>query len=162
MWSYSISPREKMQGSASGGDSARQFVGADGERSRQRRRSATDAAYPLRVHIGPRSARRFHGNLRRIRRFPMGRCRHRPLQYAVQYRNRPSIPEMSRTEIDAVCPQMRVVHSSEPKAIGMVAILRPKRAFRPRSGQKIARVSAQYNASPSASFCLLFLARQKK
>ena len=29
------------------------FVGADGERSRQRRRSATDAAHPLRVHIGP-------------------------------------------------------------------------------------------------------------
>ena len=34
-------------------DSAQQFVGADGERSRQRRRSATDAAHPLRVHIGP-------------------------------------------------------------------------------------------------------------
>ena len=33
--------------------SAQQFVGADGERSRQRRRSATDAAHPLRVHIGP-------------------------------------------------------------------------------------------------------------
>ena len=29
------------------------FVGADGERSRQRQRSATDAAHPLRVHIGP-------------------------------------------------------------------------------------------------------------
>ena len=29
------------------------FVGADGERSRQRRRSATDAAHPLRVRIGP-------------------------------------------------------------------------------------------------------------
>ena len=29
------------------------LVGADGERSRQRRRSATDAAHPLRVHIGP-------------------------------------------------------------------------------------------------------------
>ena len=69
---------------------------------------------------------------------------------------------MSGSEIDAVCPQMCVVHSSEPKAIGMVAILRPKRAFRPRSGQKIARGSAQYDASPSASFCLLFLARQKK
>ena len=59
---------------------------------------------------------------------------------------------MSRTEIDTVCPQMRVVHSSEPKAIGKMAILRPNRAFGPRSGQKIARVSAQYNASPSASF----------
>ena len=54
---------------------------------------------------------------------------------------------MSRTEIIAVYPQPRVVHSSEPKAIGMVAILRPKRAFRPRSGQKTARGSAQYNAS---------------
>ncbi len=38
----------------------------------------------------------------------------------------------------------------------------PVRAFRPRSGQKFARVSAQYGASPSASFCLLFLAQQKK
>ena len=56
------------------------FLGADGERSRQRRRSATDAAYPLRVHIGPP----------------------------------PSIPEMSRNGMIAVCPQMRVVHSSEP------------------------------------------------
>ena len=36
-------------------DPAQHSVGADGERSRQRRRSATDAAYPLRVHIGPRS-----------------------------------------------------------------------------------------------------------
>ena len=67
MWSYSISPREKMQDSASGGDSARQFVGADGERSRQRRRSATDAAYPLRVHIGP--ANIWHH--RHIRRWPV-------------------------------------------------------------------------------------------
>ena len=67
------------------------------------------------------------------------------------------IPEMSRNGIDAVCPQLRVVHSSEAKAIGPVAILRPKRA-----SNKIARVSAQYGASPSASFCLLFLAQQKK
>ena len=37
----------------SSGSSALHLVGADGERSRQRRRSATDAAYPLRVHIGP-------------------------------------------------------------------------------------------------------------
>ena len=86
-----------------------------------------------------------------------GRCGHRPLQHAVQNRNRPSIPEMSKTEIDAVCPQMRVVYSSEPKAIGTVAILRPKRAL-----NKIARVSAQYKPRPSASFCLLFLAQQKK
>ena len=84
------------------------------------------------------------------------------VQHAVQNRNKPSIPEMSRSEIDAVCPQMRVVHSSEPKAIGKVAALRPKRAFRPRSGQKLARVSAQYKPRPSASFCLLFLAQQKK
>ena len=51
------------------------------------------------------------------------------VQYAVQYRNRPSIPEMSRTEIDAVCPQMRVVHLPEPKAIRMVTVLRPNRAL---------------------------------
>ena len=38
------------------------FVGADGERSRQRRRSATDAAHPLRVHIGPLV--RIHRNCR--------------------------------------------------------------------------------------------------
>ena len=63
---------------------------------------------------------------------------------------------MSRTEIDAVCPQMRVVHLPEPKAIGMVTVLRPKRAFRPRSGQKIARVSAQYNASPAHLFAYFF------
>ena len=43
------------------------FVGADGERSRQRRRSATDAAYPLRVHIGPANI----WNHRRIRRWPV-------------------------------------------------------------------------------------------
>ena len=39
-------------------DPARLSVGADGERSRQRQRSATDAAYPFRVHIGP--SIRFH------------------------------------------------------------------------------------------------------
>ena len=43
---------------------AQHVVGTDGERSRQRRRSATDAAYPLRVHIG--SANIWHH--RRIRR----------------------------------------------------------------------------------------------
>ena len=48
-------------------DSAQHVVGADGERSRQRRRSATDAAYPLRVHIGP--ANIWHH--RRIRRWPV-------------------------------------------------------------------------------------------
>ena len=70
----------------------------------------------------------------------------RPSTYTpmVQNRNWPSIPKMSRNGIDSVCPQMRVVHSSEPKAIGKMAILRPNRAFRPRSGQRIARVSAQY------------------
>ena len=78
------------------------------------------------------------------------------VQYAVQYRNRPSIPEMSRTEVDAVCPQLRVVHLPEPKAIGTVAILRPKRAFRPRSGQKFARVSAQYSASSAHLFAYFF------
>ncbi len=63
---------------------------------------------------------------------------------------------MSRNGIDAVCPQMRVVHLPEPKAIGIVAILRPKRAFRPRSGQKIARVSTQYSASPAPLFAYFF------
>ena len=48
-------------------DVAQHVVGADGERSRQRRRSATDAAYPLRVHIGP--ANIWHH--RRIRRWPV-------------------------------------------------------------------------------------------
>ena len=43
----------QRRSSRSADNSARQFVGADGERSRQRRRSATDAAHPLRVHIGP-------------------------------------------------------------------------------------------------------------
>ena len=57
-----------------------------------------------------------------------GRCGHRPLQGAVYERNWLSIPEMSRTEIDAVCPQMRVVHLPELKAIGTVTILRPNRA----------------------------------
>ena len=80
---------------------------------------------------------RFNGNLRRIRRFLTGRCGHRPLQHAVQYRNRPSIPEMSRTEIDAVCPQMRVVHLPEPKAIRMVTVLRPSG----RSGRGAAKNS---------------------
>ena len=53
---------------------------------------------------------------------------------------------MSRIEIDAVCPKMRVVHLPELKAIGRVKNLRPP------GREKIARVSAQYNASPSASF----------
>ena len=39
------------------------------------------------AHIGPRSARRFYENLRRIRRFPTGRCGHRPLQTCKQYQN---------------------------------------------------------------------------
>ena len=64
-------------------------------------------------------------------------CRGRCLQHAVQYRNRPSIPEMSRTEIDAVCPQMRVVHLPEPKAIRMVTVLRPSG----RSGRGAAKNS---------------------
>ena len=32
------------------------------------------------AYIGPRSMYHFNGNLRRIRRFPTGRCGHRPLQ----------------------------------------------------------------------------------
>ena len=63
---------------------------------------------------------------------------------------------MSRNEIDTVHPQLRVVHFPAEKTIGNIAILRPNRAFRPRSGQKIARVSAQYNASSSALFAYFF------
>ena len=92
----------------------------------------------------------------------MGRCGHRPLQSVMQNRNKLSIPEMSRNGIDAVCPQMRVVHSSEPKAIGKITILRPNRAFRPRSGQKIARVSAQYNASSAPLFSPFFSGKTEK
>ena len=91
----------------------------------------------------------------------MGRCGHRPLQSVMQNRNKLSIPEMIKTEIDAVCPQMRVVHSSEPKAIGKITILRPNRAFRPRSGLKFARVSAQYNASPAPLFAYFFWRSRK-
>ena len=66
----------------------------------------------------------------------MGRS-HRPLQHAVQNRNKPSIPEMIRIEIDAICPHLRVVHSSEAKAIGKVANLRPSG----RSGRGAAKNS---------------------
>ena len=66
--------------------------------------------------------------LRSIVNVCRGRCPHRPLQHAVQNRNKPSIPEMSRTEIIAGCPQMRVVHLPELKAIGEVTNLRPNRA----------------------------------
>ena len=84
-----------------------------------------------------------------------GRCGHRPLQHAVQNRNRPSIPEMSRTEIDAVCLQLRVVHSSALKTIGMVAILRPNRAL------KNSRASARNITRPRRLFSPhSFLARQ--
>ncbi len=86
-----------------------------------------------------------------------GRCGHRPLQHAVQNRNRPSIPEMSRTEIDAVCLQLRVVHSSALKTIGMVAILRPNRAL------KNSRASARNITRPRRLFSPhSFLARQKR
>ena len=114
------------------------------------------------AHIGPRSAHRFYENLRRIRRFPTGRCGHRPLQGAVHEQDWPSIPEMRRNGIIAVCPRLRVVHLSEAKTIGMVAILRPKRAFRPRSGQKIARVSAQNDASPAPLFSPFFSGKTEK
>ena len=90
------------------------FVGADGERSRRRRRSATDAAYPSRVHIGPLGTDEFAADFHENGAHCAGRCGHRPLQHAVQNRNKPSIPEMSRNEIDTVCPQMCVVHLSEP------------------------------------------------
>ena len=80
----------------------------------------------------------------------------RPTPCGCTSARRLGIPEMSRTEIDAVCPQMRVEHLPEPKAIGNVSALRPKRAFRPRSGQKIARVSAQYDASTAHLFASFF------
>ena len=70
------------------------------------------------------------------------RCGHRPLQHAVQNRNRPSIPEMSRNGIDAVCPQMRVVHSLQPKAIGKEKIC----ARRGRSGRGAAKIRARQRA----------------
>ena len=63
---------------------------------------------------------------------------------------------MSRTEIDAVCPHLRVVHLSAPEAIGMVTVLRPNRA-----SNKIARVSAQYNASPAPLFAYFFWRSRK-
>ena len=136
-----------------------------GTHLRMRRRCTIFAFYlPVGAdaYIGPLGTDEFAADFRKNGAYCAGRCWHRPLQTAVQNCNRPSIPEMSRTEIDAVYRQLCVVHLSEAKAIGKIAILRPKRAFRPRSGQKIARVSAQYGASPSASFCLLFLAQQKK
>ena len=45
-------------------------VGGDAERSRSRRRSVTDAACPLRVHIAPAEKYPKYGNLRRIRWCP--------------------------------------------------------------------------------------------
>ena len=38
----------------------------------------------------------------------------------------------------------------------------PEEGIQAAERQKTARVSAQYGASPSDSFCLLFLAQQKK
>ncbi len=55
----------------------------------------------------------------------------------------PSIPEMSRIEIAPDCRFLSVVHLPEPKAIGIVAILRPKRAFRPRGAAKNSRAAAR-------------------
>ena len=94
------------------------FVGADGERSRQRRRSATDAAHPLWVHIGPRSAHRFYENLRRIRRFPTGRCGHRPLQAAVQNRLRSNgcgVAAKAAPPVPAGNPQLEVLLAADRK-----------------------------------------------
>ena len=55
----------------------------------------------------------------------------------------------------------RPVSNIELKAIGKVTVLRPKRAFRPQSGQKIARVSAQYDASPAHLFAYFFWRNRK-
>ena len=49
---------------------------------------------------------------------------------------------MSRTEIDAVCPQLRVVHLSELKAIGKITILCPLRRAG-RGAAKKSRASAR-------------------
>ena len=81
------------------------------------------------AHIGPRSAHRLYGNLRRIRWFPTGRCGHRPLQTRKQY--------------------------PEPTAIGKVTVLRPKRAFRPRSDKK-SRASARNMTRPRRIFLPTF------
>ena len=82
----------------------------------------------------------------------------RPSAYApvVQNRNRPSIPEMSGTEIIAGFPQMRVVHLSGTISYRENNDFAPVRSFRPRSGQKFARISAQYNASPAHLFAYFF------
>ena len=90
-----------------------------------------------------------------------GRCGHRPLQGVVENCNRPSIPEMSRNGIIAVCPKIRVVHLAEPKAIGKTAILRPNRAFRPRNGQK-PRASARNMAHLQASLFAYFFWQNRK
>ena len=71
------------------------------------------------------------------------------------------IPEMSRTEIDAVYRQLCVVHLSEAKAIGKIASLRPKRAFRPRGGQK-SRASARNMAHLQAHLFAYFFWRNRK
>ena len=59
---------------------ARFGVGVDAGHSRSRRRSVTDVGLPLAGTHRPGRLHRFYGNLRRIRNFQAGRCRHRPLQ----------------------------------------------------------------------------------
>ena len=92
-------------------DSAQHVVGAD-------------------AHIGPLGTDEFAADFRKNGAHCAGRCGHRPLQPAVQNRNRLSIPEMSRNVIIAVCLQLSVVHLPEPKAIGKVSALRPNRALK--------------------------------
>ena len=61
-----------------------------GAKSRAMRGCASKLAY--RHRIGPRRLHCFYRNLRRIRNFPTGRCRHRPLQsYAQVHSDSPRI-----------------------------------------------------------------------
>ena len=80
---------------------------------------------------------------------------------AVHEQDWPSIPEMSRTEVDAVCPQMRVVHSLQPKAIGKEKIC----ARRGRSGRgaaKKSRASARNMTRLQAHLFAYFFWRNRK
>ena len=92
-----------------------------------------------------------------------GRCPHRPLQGAVHERDWPSISEMSRNKI---CCCLSATACST--FVGSISYrenrnFAPVRAFRPRSGQKFARVSAQYRTRPQRLFSPhSFLARQKR
>ena len=91
-------------------------VGADAGHSRSRRRSVTDVGLPLAGTHRPGRLHRFYGNLRRIRNFPTGRCRHRPLQPNAQvHTDSPWIFEKStafggRTEASAPTNTLNISH----------------------------------------------------